>query len=161
MTDPKLKVSAAGDIRRPAPELVELPHAQNGRKLVFLLRPLNIDELGRAEGGPPAMPPELDGSRKLTSRESLTAADTLREIGRAGIVEPRINFGPGEDSPHWDDLSAGNQGAVVTAIYRLSGIGQSKDGEAAKSTVGFPAEPGGKEHGAPRDPAVRAGAAPA
>ncbi len=157
-----LKLSTAADIAKSAPELVELPFLQNGKKIVIRIRQLNMTELAQAEGGPPAMGPNPDGSRTLSTAETLTAAERFRGLARAGIVEPTFIFDadtPG--SPRWDDLSAGNQGAVVMEIYRLSGIGTSKDVEAAKRAAGFPDLPGGAPDGAPADPPVRARAAAA
>jgi len=158
MTDPKtLKVSTAADFA-PASEIVELSHAQSGKKLVIRVRQLNMDQLARAEGGPPALPPEPDGTRRIRPADSITAAERAREVARMGIVEPRFRFGDEEgDGPRWDDLSAANQGAAVMHIYRVSGIGTSADVEAATRAATFPAEPGRAGDGAP----VRAAVQPA
>jgi hypothetical protein len=160
MSDPKLKISSAADIGRVEPEPFALPHLHNGKRLIFLLRQLNVADVSRASAGPPVMAPDAEGNRRLTSAEAIDTAMQLREIARAGIVEPKLSF-DGEPGARWDDLSAGNQMAIVNAINRLAGTDQSPDTEAAKRAAGFPAEPGGTKGGAAPDPKVRAGAAAA
>jgi hypothetical protein len=159
-----LKVSTATDVRRTPDELVELPFPQCGKKIVLRVKQLNMDEISLAQGGPPAMAPDADGTRHLSPRETQDAAAIFRAFARAGIVEPRFIFDPVDaDAPgaRWDDLSAGNQAAAVEAIQRLSGLGVSKDVEAAKRAAGFPAEPGRKADGAPVAAPLSAGAAAA
>jgi len=156
-----LKVSSPADLSPVEPQLFELPHLHNGKRLVFLIRQLNLADVGVAQSAPPMMAPDAEGNRKLERAEADSAARQIREIARAGIVEPKLAFTAEEPGPRWDHLSAGNQMAVVDAINRMAGVSQSVDLGAAKRTAGFPDERRGKKDGADAAPPVRAAAAAA
>jgi hypothetical protein len=159
MTDPKLKVSAAEDIEG-ATEVIELPYLQNGKRIAVRVRALDMLALAEAEAQAPSMASDGAGG-KITVEESRRLALRFRAVAKAGIVEPVLAFEPGEPGPRYDQLVAGNQAALVMGIYRISGVGQSEDAEAAKSAATFPAKRGRSANGEAAGSDLRAPAATA
>lgn len=147
MSAPDLKVSRPedfGPLER-VTVLVELPVAVNGRRPVVKVRALNNAEFTLAASGVPTMGGEQNADPEAGLR-------VTREIARLGIVEPAFAFGavPSPGAVWWDDLPAGNQNAIVRAIYRASGIDLSPDKGAAEELATFPPERGrGSDSAAP------------
>jgi hypothetical protein len=123
---------------KPLTEDITLPERPDGTAFVFRVRALVGAGIMAAQEAATIMTGQR--SRKPTP-EQLAALDrSFRRIAEAGIVEPKLVY-EGEGSPSWDDLTVIEQTTIIKAIYRLSGVGQSKDKGVANAAARFPSEP--------------------
>ena len=111
--------------------LVELPIPMNGKKPVIQVRALNMARLGIALGGAPI----IGGG--ASAEDGVKVAES---IAREGIVDPPFSFGEEREPGKvwWQDLPAGNQGAIVQAIYVISGAFMNRDAEVGDRLIRFP-----------------------